>query len=70
MHLSSVKFIDFDNNGLLDIIDTGLSYKNVVDYRHYRFKNNESSFELVDNLPGKIYGNIDVFDFNHDGKMD
>ncbi|MGP1500987.1 MAG: T9SS type A sorting domain-containing protein [Bergeyella cardium] len=70
VHLSSVKFIDFDNDGLLDIIDTGLSYKNVVDYRHYRFKNNGSSFELVDNLPGKIYGNIDVFDFNHDGKMD
>ena len=70
VHLSSVKFIDFDNDGLLDIIDTGLSYKNVVDYRHYRFKNNGTSFELVDNLPGKIFGNIDVFDFNHDGRMD
>lgn len=70
VHLSAVKFIDFDNDGLLDIITTGLSYNDIVNYQQYRFKNTGSGFSLVDNAAGKIYGGIDVFDFNHDGKQD
>ncbi len=70
VHLSAVKFIDFDNDGLLDIITTGLSYNDIVNYQQYRFKNTGSGFSLVDNAAGKIYGGLDVFDFNHDGKQD
>lgn len=70
VHLSAVKFIDFDNDGLLDVITTGLSYNDVVNYKQYRYKNTGSGFTLADNLPGKIYGGLDVFDFNHDGKQD
>lgn len=70
VHLSDVKFIDFDNDGLLDAVTTGLSYNNVVDYRHYRWKNNGSTFELLDELQGRIYGNIEVGDLNNDGKSD
>lgn len=69
-HLGDIKFIDFDNDGLLDIVSTGLSYNDIVNYKHYRFKNTGSGFELEAELPGKIYGNLDVFDFNHDGKQD
>lgn len=70
VHLSAVKYIDFDNDGLLDVVTTGLSYNDVVNYRHYRWKNTGSGFTLADNLSGKIYGGFDVFDFNHDGKQD
>lgn len=70
VHLSAVKFIDFDNDGLLDVITTGLSYNDIVNYQQYRWKNTGLIFTLVDNAPGKIYGGLDVFDFNHDGKQD
>lgn len=70
VHLSAVKFIDFDNDGLLDVVTTGLSYNDIVNYQQYRWKNTGSAFTLVDNAPGKIYGGLDVFDFNHDGKQD
>lgn len=70
VHLSAVKFIDFDNDGLLDVLTTGLSYNDIVNYQQYRWKNTGSAFTLIDNTPGKIYGGLDVFDFNHDGKQD
>lgn len=70
VHLSDVKFIDFDNDGLLDVVTAGLSYNDVVNYKQYRYRNTGSSFELVDSKAGKIFGNMDVFDFNNDGKLD
>ena len=69
-HLGDVKFIDFNNDGLLDIVSTGLSYMDVVNYKQYRFKNTGTGFVKEAELPGKIYGSLEVFDFNHDGKSD
>lgn len=69
-HLGDISFIDFDNDGLLDIVSTGLSYNDVVYYKQYRFKNTGSSFELTNTSPGRIYSNIQVFDLNHDGYLD
>lgn len=69
-HLGDIKFIDYNNDGLMDIISTGLSYMDIVNYKHYRFKNNGVGFTKEDELPGKIYGSLEVFDFNHDGKQD
>lgn len=70
VHLSAVKFIDMDNDGNLDLITTGLSYNDIVNYKHYRYRFNGTSFDLIETLPGRIYGSLDVFDFNHDGKQD
>lgn len=69
-HLGDIKFIDYNNDGLPDIISTGLSYMDIVNYKHYRFRNTGSGFIKEADLPGKIYGSMDVFDFNHDGKLD
>ncbi|MBP2619428.1 T9SS type A sorting domain-containing protein [Chryseobacterium jejuense] len=69
-HLGDIKFIDFNNDGLMDIISTGLSYMDIVNYKHYRFKNTGVGFVRENELPGKIYGSLEVFDFNHDGKQD
>ncbi len=69
-HLGDIKFIDYNNDGLMDIISTGLSYMDIVNYKHYRFKNTGVGFVKEDELPGKIYGSMEVFDFNHDGKPD
>lgn len=69
-HLGDIKFIDYNNDGLMDIISTGLSYMDIVNYKHYHFKNTGAGFTKEDELPGKIYGSLEVFDFNHDGKQD
>lgn len=69
-HLGDIKFIDFNNDGLLDIVSTGLSYNDIFNYKQYRFINTGTGFELDENLSGKIYGSLETFDFNHDGKMD
>lgn len=69
-HLGDIKFIDYNNDGLMDIISTGLSYMDIVNYKHYRFKNTGVGFVREDELPGKIYGSFEIFDFNHDGKQD
>lgn len=69
-HLGDIRFIDFNNDGLMDIVSTGLSYLDVVNYKHYRFRNTGTGFVKEADLPGKIYGSIEVFDFNHDGKSD
>ncbi|REC48082.1 hypothetical protein DRF67_08585 [Chryseobacterium pennipullorum] len=69
-HLGDIKFIDYNNDGLMDIISTGLSYMDIVNYKHYRFKNTGTDFVKEEELPGKVYGSMEVFDFNHDGKLD
>lgn len=69
-HLGDIKFIDYNNDGLMDIVSTGLSYMDVVNYKQYRFKNTGAGFVKEAELPGKIYGSLEVFDFNHDGKPD
>lgn len=70
VHLGDIKFMDFNNDGNLDIVSTGLSYLDIVNYKQYRFKNNGSGFEMVDETSGRAYGNIQVFDMNHDGLQD
>lgn len=69
-HLGDIKFIDFNNDGLMDMVSTGLSYMDIVNYKQYRFKNTGTGFVKESELPGKVYGSLEVFDFNHDGKLD
>ncbi|SFN14834.1 Por secretion system C-terminal sorting domain-containing protein [Chryseobacterium oleae] len=69
-HLGDIKFMDFDNDGLMDIISTGLSYNDIVNYKHYRFKNTGTGFVKAADLAGKIYGSLEAFDFDNDGKVD
>ena len=53
VHLSDSRFIDFDNDGFLDLVTTGLSYNDIVNYRQYRWRNTGNGFELVTEFPGK-----------------
>ncbi|MBV8327855.1 MAG: T9SS type A sorting domain-containing protein [Chryseobacterium sp.] len=69
-HLGDIKFIDYNNDGLQDIISTGLSYMDIVNYKQYRFRNTGTGFIKENEMQGKIYGSMEVFDFNHDGKPD
>ncbi|ASK32746.1 hypothetical protein CEY12_10515 [Chryseobacterium sp. T16E-39] len=69
-HLGDIKFIDYNNDGLADIISTGLSYMDIVNYKHYRFRNTGTGFVKEADLPGKVYGSMEIFDFNHDGLQD
>lgn len=69
-HLGDIKFMDFNNDGLADIISTGLSYNDLVNYKHYRFRNTGTGFVKEADLAGKVYGSLEAFDFNNDGKID
>lgn len=63
-----IRFIDFNNDGLQDIISVGLGAGN---FKHYRFENNGSGFTKVSDEAGKASNPaMDVFDFNHDGLLD
>ena len=54
-HAGGVKFIDFDNDGLLDIVMNGMNYGDgAATAKHLRYKNNGNTFTLVDELPGKV----------------
>ncbi len=53
-HLGDIKFIDYNNDGLMDIISTGLSYMDVVNYKQYRFRNTGSAFVKEEELPEKF----------------
>ncbi len=70
LHLGDMKLFDINNDGLLDLVITGLSYNDIVNYKLYTYINTGSSFELIEEGPGKIYGSIDFGDFNNNGKLD
>lgn len=70
VHLGDIRFIDIDNDGDLDIVSVGLSYQDIVNYKSYVYINDNNVFKLQSEEVGKIYGNIEVADINHDGKMD
>ena len=54
-HAGGVKFIDFDNDGLLDIVMNGMNYGDgAATAKHLRYKNNGNTFTLIDELPGKV----------------
>lgn len=56
-------FVDFDNDGFLDILASG---DRVDLYRN----NGNKTFSLVDPFANKVFGTFGLGDFNHDGKVD
>lgn len=70
IHEGSIRFIDFNNDGLMDIVSSGLSYLDIVNYKQYRWENDGNSFVKTDVTSGRVYGNIQVFDMNHNGFQD
>lgn len=70
LHLGDLKLFDYNNDGLLDIVMTGLSYSDIVNYKLYIYLNTGSSFQLIEEDLGKIYGAIDYGDFNNNGNLD
>ncbi|MBB4117813.1 hypothetical protein GGR32_000085 [Mesonia hippocampi] len=70
IHLGDVKFIDVNQDGLLDLVLTGLSYLDIVNYKNYIYINTGSSYQLQETIQGKIMGSIAVADYNHNGLQD
>ncbi len=71
LHLGAAKFIDFNNDGLQDIVITGLSYNNISTYNTYIYLNQgEDKYKQVSDTPGLIFSEISVADFNNDGLQD
>lgn len=70
LHIGDMKLFDMNNDGLLDLVMTGLSYDDIVNYKLYVYINSGSSFDLVEEDPGKIFGSIDYGDFNNNGNLD
>ncbi len=70
LHLGDMKLFDVNNNGLLDLVITGLSYDDIVNYKLYTYINTGNSFELQDDAIGKIFGSINYGDFDNNGSLD
>lgn len=70
LHLGDVKFVDFNNNGLLDIVITGQSYDNILSYYTYLYKNTGTNFELLATYSGYIFSEINIGDINSNGNQD
>jgi len=70
IHEGAINFIDFNNDGLMDIVSSGLSYLDIINYKQYRWENDGNNFVITDETVGRIYGNIQVFDMNHNGFQD
>lgn len=70
LHIGDMELFDINNDGLLDIIITGLSYNDIVDYKLYTYINTGAGFELSQDKLGKIYGSIASGDFNNNGALD
>lgn len=69
-HLGAVRFIDWNNNGLLDIVISGQDYNNLYEYFTFFYKNTGNGFELTDTYPGYIYSEFWTADINLNGKTD
>lgn len=70
LHMGDMELFDINNDGLLDIIITGLSYNDIVNYKLYTYINTGAGFELSQDKLGKIYGSIASGDFNNNGALD
>lgn len=70
LHIGDMELFDINNDGLLDIIITGLSYNDIVNYKLYTYINTGAGFELSQDKLGKIYGSIASGDFNNNGALD
>ncbi len=70
LHLGDMKLFDVNNDGLLDLVITGLSYDDIVNYKLYTYINTGNSFELQDDAIGKIFGSINYGDFDNNGSLD
>lgn len=77
MHLGDTQWVDYNNDGFLDLLITGVHPKIVGssftdEYFTKLYKNTGSSFAevFVDQFASVAYSSIDVADFNSDGLLD
>lgn len=66
---SAATFTDFDHDGSLDLVYTGVNNKNESVCKFY--KNQQGAFtEVVTSLSGFAHGSLEAADYNHDGYVD
>lgn len=69
--LGEGKWVDFNNNGLLDIAICGHTNENEIVTKLYENDGVGNFTELADlNIPGVFYGTLDWVDFNNNGWLD
>jgi gliding motility-associated-like protein len=73
-YLGFSSFVDYDNDGLLDIFVTGLDFGAAGDFKHAIFyKNNgDKTFteSNISNIPRIVYGDYSWGDFDNNGTQD
>lgn len=70
-YLGDIRFVNLRNDNTLDIMLTGQTRQNIMEYKTHQFKFNGSNY-VLDNTKdlGKIYSSFGEGDFNHDGYLD
>lgn len=70
MHTAHPRWIDFDNDGDLDIIAIGMSYAEGVNLYNL-YENNDGVFTSVEaNGNGASFGTVSLGDYDNDGDLD
>lgn len=66
----AVLWADFNNDGLQDILISGLDSQNIASTKIYENQNGGDFIERTVNLPGVILSSVDAADFDNDGDQD
>nr|WP_315197584.1 FG-GAP-like repeat-containing protein [uncultured Flavobacterium sp.] len=73
-YIGLATFVDYNNDGLLDIFETGLDFGNNGDFKNaILYKNNgDETFteSSIKNIPRNVYSSCSWGDFNNDGTLD
>ncbi len=69
-HLGDAQFLYDQASGKLNILHTGQSYENIIDYKLNQLSLNNNELNIVRSGEGKIYSQIAIADLNNDGQLD
>ncbi|WP_417871609.1 FG-GAP-like repeat-containing protein [Winogradskyella sp.] len=70
LHLGSVKYLDYDNDGDIDLVTSGQNYNDIYTFYLTVYENENGIFSVSQQLEGVVYSSIETGDYDNDGDLD